>query len=257
MKSTLLRLVTALFGLLSVAAAGAQSATLYVNRVVVTAPGDVSLGELVRVAGSVPLAARETLSSSFAVLGDRVLYVPVAAYALRLETAFGTDAIIVGSRSLLVPAGTPAESQTYLLDRLIDSLQGKGLLGETPVELSLAFAAPQGAAPQDGTPTVQVQRSSRGVTEVSFALTGSNGGTVTGRLSLPSAASTQDSPGSAVKSGAAVRVVFHKGPITIEMPGKALSSAVIGGAVGVLISDTQKRFTGQVLEGKAVEVDLP
>jgi flagella basal body P-ring formation protein FlgA len=60
-----------------------------------------------------------------------------------------------------------------------------------------------------------------------------------------------------VKSSAPVRVVFRKGPITVEMPGRALASASIGENVGVYISDSQKTFSGRVIDGKAVQVDLP
>jgi flagella basal body P-ring formation protein FlgA len=52
-------------------------------------------------------------------------------------------------------------------------------------------------------------------------------------------------------------VVFRKGPITVEMPGKALATAAVGDAVSVVVADIQKTFTGRVLEGKAVQVDLP
>ena len=52
-------------------------------------------------------------------------------------------------------------------------------------------------------------------------------------------------------------MVFRKGPITVEMPGKALASAAVGESVSVYIADSQKTFTGRVTDGKAVQVDLP
>jgi flagella basal body P-ring formation protein FlgA len=41
------------------------------------------------------------------------------------------------------------------------------------------------------------------------------------------------------------------------MPGKALASASVGENVSVFVADSQKTFTGRVIEGKAVQVDLP
>ena len=75
-----------------------------------------------------------------------------------------------------------------------------------------------------------------------------------GRLTLvaPLGAAT-----AAVRSGTPVNVIFKKGLITIEMPGKTLGSASVGDPVSVLVAESQKTFSGQLLDGKAVEVDLP
>jgi len=54
-----------------------------------------------------------------------------------------------------------------------------------------------------------------------------------------------------------VRVVFHKGPITIEMQGKAQGQAAVGDMVNVMVTDSQKSFTGRLRAGKAVDVELP
>jgi len=242
--------------------AGAPAATLYVNRVVVAPPGSVSLDTLVRSSVAPDALAREQLARSVAVLADTLQYLPVAAYGPQLASAFGSDAIIVGSWSLVVPRGTSAESQPYLLDRLVDYLVSQGLLGDAPSQIAFAVGSSSGAPPRDGTPVFQVVRTPRG-TEVSFQLTGTSGGSVSGRASLPAAvaapdaAPTADAGAPAVKGATIVRVVFRKGPITVEMPGRVVAGGGVGQAVTVYIPDSQKTFTGRVLDGKAVQVDLP
>ena len=234
---------------------GADGATLYVNRTVVAAPGDIGLGMLVRSAGPLPAAAQEGLSRSVTVLGDAVQYLPVSLYMPQLEAAFGADAIIVGSRTMLIPKGTSAEGESYLLDRLGDFLAAQRLVDDGKVELAFTQTSLKGSPPQDGIPSCQVARTSRGI-EVSFLLTGSGGNSVSGRVTLPSGSAGQDLQ-RGVKSSAPVRVVFRKGLITVEMPGKALASAAVGESVSVFVADSQKTFTGRVTDGKAVQVDLP
>ena len=85
-------------------------------------------------------------------------------------------------------------------------------------------------------------------------MVGAAGSSVTGKISLAAAATD---PGSDVKPGTVVKVIFHKGPITIEMPGKAMGSASTGESVSVYVADSQKSFMGTVVDGKAVKVDLP
>jgi hypothetical protein len=234
---------------------GAGGATLYVNRIVVAAPGDIGLSTLVHTAGPLSPAAQEGLARSVTTLGDAVQYLPVSLYMPQLETAFGTEAIIVGSRTILIPKGTPAEGESYLVDRLADFLAAQGLVDDGKVDLAFTLASLKGSPPQDGIPSCQVMRTSRGI-EVSFLLTGSGGSSVSGRVTLPPAPAGPDRQ-RGVKSSAPVRVVFRKGPITVEMPGKALGSAAVGESVSVYIADSQKTFTGRVTDGKAVQVDLP
>jgi hypothetical protein len=195
------------------------------------------------------------MSRSVTVLGEAVQFLPTSAYMPLLEAGFGDDAIIVGSRTVLVPKGTSAEGESYLLDRLADFLSTQGLVDDGKVDISFTQGSLKGAPPQDGTPTYQVVKSSRGI-EVSFHLTGSGGNAVAGRVTLPAAPAGADLQWG-VKSSSPVRVVFRKGPITVEMPGKALSSASVGESVSVFIADSQKTFTGRVIDGKAVQVDLP
>ena len=244
-----------LAGLLLGAGSGSPGATLYVNRIVLAAPGNVSLDALIRTSAALSPEAREAMSRSATVLGDAVQFLPVSQYAPQLEAVFGTDAIIVGSWSLVVPRGTSAEGEPYLLDRLADFLIAQNLVGDGRTDLSFTLGSLSGSPPQDGSPMFQVVKTSRG-TEVSFRLAGSGGGTVSGRVTLPAAPAGPDSA-PAVKSNAPVRVVFRKGPITVEMTGRTLARAAVGQQVAVYISDSQKTFTGRVLDGKAVQVDLP
>jgi hypothetical protein len=234
----------------------AQGATLYVNRIVSAVPGDINLGDLVYAAGEIPAEAREALSRSVAVLGDKVLLIPAALYREQLEAAFGRDSIIVGSRSIVVPRGALPEEETLLLVRLVDFLAAQGLVGAARAELTLVQNLVKGTFPTDGNPVFQVLKGSIGTFDVSFSMTGSGGSSVSGRVSF-SAPAGPAGGAEGVKSGTPIQVFFRKGPITIEMPGKALATAAMGGKVGVSIADSQRSFIGRVVDGKAVEVELP
>lgn len=247
-------LAVAAAALLLGAGGGYQGTTLYVNRVVVASPGDVSLGALVRSSSALSAEALEAMSRSATVLRDSIQYLPVSQYQPLLDSAFGADAILVGSWSLIVPRGTSAEGQGYLLDRLADYLISQNLLADARVDISFSIAGLKGTAPQDGTPSFQVVRTARGV-DVHFSLSAADGSSVTGRATLPPAAGPDTAEG--VRQNAPVRVVFRKGPLTVEMPGKALASASVGDTVKVFVADSQKTFTGRLAQGKAVQVDLP
>jgi hypothetical protein len=235
--------------------AGAQGATLYVNRVVVAMQGDVGLGAIIRSSGTLSLEQRESLARSVTVLGPFVQYLPMSSYANQLESAFGENAIIVGSKTVLIPKGTPAEEVPYLLDRLGDFLAAQGLAKDGTVEVSLTISSLKGTAPQDGTPLFQVLKTSGGI-EISFVLTGASGNAVSGHVKLASGLAGADTQKS-VKVNSPVQVNFHKGPITVEMPGKALSTASVGDNINVFVAEDQKTFTGRVISAKEVQVDLP
>jgi hypothetical protein len=245
-------------GLLLGAGGGFSGATLYVNRIVVAPQGNVSLGALVRSSGPLAAEAREALSRSATVLGDSLQYLPVSQYQAQLDAAFGTDAILVGSWSMIVAQGTSAEAEGYLLSRLADFLISQNLLADSRVDMSFTLASLRGNPPEDGTPSFQVVKTVRGA-EVSFSLAGSDGSSVAGRVTLaPRPDDGSDTgPTAGVKTNSAVRVVFRRGPITVEMPGRALESAAVGQIVSVYVPDSRKTFTGRVREGKAVQVDLP
>jgi hypothetical protein len=242
--------------LLTAGAVEAQGTTLYVNRLVSADPGDIALGNLVHAAGDIPAAARETLARSIAIAGDKVLLIPSALYREQLEAVFGRDSIIVGSRTIVVPRGMFPEEETYLLTRLADFLSTQGLVGAAAIELFLAQYQLKGSFPTDGNPLFQVVKAANGSVEVSYSLTGSGGGSVSGRVSFSAPTGGAGST-DGVRSGAPVKVIFHKGPITIEMPGKATATAAMGGRVGVYVADSQRSFIGRVVDTKAVEVELP
>ncbi len=155
---------------------------------------------------------------------------------------------------MIVARGTSAEGQAYLLDRLADYLISQNLVADARVDMSFTLSSLTGGAPKDGFPVFQVMRSARGV-EVTFTLNGTDGSAVAGRVTLPPPSAVDTASG--VKSNSAVRVVFRKGPITVEMPGKALSSAAVGDSVTVYIPESQKTFSGRLLPERAVQVDLP
>jgi hypothetical protein len=235
---------------------GASGVTLYVQRVVVADPGDLRLGDLVQASGELSPEAREALALSVAVMADRVLYIPVSWYRTQLDAAFGPGAILVGTRTLVIPRGSSMDGQAYLADRLADWIQSQRT--ETKTEITIGSLTARGTPPADGTPVIQATRNTPGSTDVTFSLSGSAGGTVAGRLTLAASPGTgSDAASPAVKSGTAVNVVFKKGLITIEMPGKTLGSASVGDPVSVVTSESQKTFSGQLIDGKAVEVDLP
>jgi hypothetical protein len=251
-------ILLAAFSYAQEAPVGTRGITVYVNRVVAAPQGEVSLGALVRSSGQLSPSEQEALLRGVTVLGSSVQFLPASLYQAWIEAAFGRDAIIVGSRTLLIPKGTAAENEAYVLDRVADYLVAQKLVGSARVEMTFTQGGLTGTPPQDGTPSFQVTRSVRGV-EVSFLLAGSSG-SVNGRVTI---ASADAAPGaqydaqSGVRSSSAVRVVFHKGPITVEVPGRALAAASVGDTVRVSISESQKTFTGRLGEGKAVQVDLP
>ena len=262
MRRILLRLALPLLALLFLAAAvDGQSATLYVNRLLVAEPGDIRLADLVNTSDEIPAAAQETLALSIAIVSDKVLYLPAALYVELLERAFGNGSIIVGSRTVVVPRGALPEGEAFIIDRLADFLDGQGLLGDGRMELAITYNQVRGTLPREGNPVFQIQKTAKGTREVLFTLAGTGGSSVTGRVAL-SAAGAASVSGEGVKSGNPVRVFFRKGPITIEMPGTSRAAAAVGERVGVYVADGQKNFTGRVMDGKAmevkvVEVDLP
>jgi len=253
-RSPLPALLLMLVLLPALTAAGAGT-TIYVHRVVAAAPGNITIGDLVQASGDVPPAAAETLARSVAVMGDKVLYVPTGEYRAQLEAGFGPGAILVGSRSTIIPQGSALASQTYLVDRMMEWLQSQHLLADAKTEIAVTQITARGAPPQDGTPVFQVVKAAPAGTDVTFSLSGTGGGSVTGKLAV--AGQRPGTTADGVKAGTAVNVVFRKGLITIEMPGRTLASASVGDTVSVSIPDSQRTFTGQVLDGKAVQVDLP
>jgi len=248
-----------LLGLLLLASAQwaeARGVTVYIQRVIVADPGNIRLGDLVQPSGDAPASAGETLSQDVAsVVANHILYIPSRSYMDRVEDAFGRDSIFVGSRSLVIPRGALPDSEIPLLDRLADFLSASGVLGDDVSDIEIRSIRLVGALPQNPVPSFQLVRSSRGSVETSFTVAG-DAPQASGRIILELKSDPRATVAE-VRASDPVRVVFHKGPITIEMQGKALGAAAVGQAVNVLVSDSQKSFTGTLQAGKAVDVELP
>jgi hypothetical protein len=242
--------------LLLAASVFGQGAAVYMRHTVTAGPGDIRLGDIVRTAATPSPAAFETLARSIAVMQDKILYLPSSLSTRLLEEAFGSDSIIVGTRTMALPKNALPEGEDYILDRLGDFLYAQGLVGDAKVELTIVQNLVKGVPPRQGTPSFQVLKTTRGTCEVAFSLSAGAGSSVSGRVSFP-AIDVPPAIGDRVSSGTAVKVVFRRGPVTIEMPGKALASAHVGERVGVRVAESQKSFAGMLLEGKAVDVELP
>jgi len=251
---TLMRRALLLLLLFTAAASEARSVTLYVQRVVVADPGPLKLGDLVQPVGDSPLAAGETMALAVATVSDRLLYIPSRTYSDSLEAGFGQDSIIVGSRSLVVPRGAFPPEEMPILDKLLDFLADQGILGSGRADMEVRLNQVPGTISRDSNPVFQLIRSSRGIVEVSVAA-GTGAGVVSGKVVLVVSGAGTGAPD--VKSSDPVHVVFHKGSITIEMDGRALSAAAIGDSLKVQVPESQKSFVGRLSPGKAVNVDLP
>ena len=250
------RLALFLAFLLLAGAADARETTVYVQRVVLADAGDVSLGDLVRTKGDVGAQGQEALAQSIVVLADAPFYIPASLYIDGLEAAFGNDAIVVGSRSLVIPRGAVPDGEAFLLDRLADYLCGQGVLGDQKAELHFTQNLVTGAPPQQGNPVFAMRKTVTGSVEVSFSLSGDPGNSVTGRVVIPA---TDGGLGTSqgLRTGSLVQVVFHRGLITIEMPGKITGPVGAGEKVSVYVPDSQRTFSGKIIDGKAVSVELP
>ncbi len=250
------RLLIAL-ALLSLAAASLEGkdVTIYIQRVLIADPGEIRLGDLVQTAGEAPAAAWETLAVAVATLAGHLLYIPSRSYMDRIEDAFGREAIFVGSRSLVIPRGAVPDSQVSLLDRLVDFLTDAGMLGGDVADIDVRSVQLAGTLPRDASPAFRMVRSSKTSVEVSFTVP-AEGEQTSGRILV----GLREDPRAAASDIAAsdpVLVVFHKGPITIEMQGKAQGPAAVGDTVSVMVMDSHRTFSGRLLSGKAVDVELP
>ena len=242
--------------LLLSAVVDAGGATLYVNRVIVADPGEIRLSDLVKASGEVPLEAQEILARDASPLSDHLLYIPVSLYRGLLEEGFGRDSIIVGSRSLVIPRDSASDGMVALFDRMVDFFVQRGLMGEDKIELEIVQKQVTGNLPLGGTPVFQILKAVQGSTEISFTTTGPGGETAFGRLVVTlRAGASADREG--VRASDQVQVFFRKGPIAIEMQGKALSTAALGEKVSVYVADSLKSFSGRVAGRKAVEVEIP
>jgi hypothetical protein len=233
----------------------ARGVTVYVQRVYVTDPGDVRLGDLVKPSGGdAPVSAGEILAQDVASVSNSILFIPSSAYIDRVADAFGRDSIFVGSRSLVIPRGLVSDDEISLLDRCVDFLVDSSVLGNDMTDIEVSSVQVNGTLPQNGVLTFQIVRSSPESVEATFSAGPLTQGS--GRVILAMKANRQTAALS-VHASDAVRVIFHKGPITIEMLGRTLTAAALGQTVNVLVTDSQKSFMGKLLAGKTVDVELP
>jgi len=247
----------AFFGLLLMAAAASaqtQGVTIYIQRILVSDPGDVRLGDLVRTSGAIPDPARETLALSVATISDHLLYIPGRLCIDRIGDAFGRDSIVVGSRTLVIPRGAVPDATVPLMDKLVDFLGDAGVLGAEPADIEIKSIHVTGTLPQNIVPVFQIARSSRGSVEITFAAAEAGQGSGKILLALKEERRTAAAD---IKASDPVRVIFHKGPITIETQGKAQASAAVGETVNVLAGDSARTFSGRLRDGKVVDVELP
>ncbi len=91
-----------------------------------------------------------------------------------------------------------------------------------------------------------------GVVEVAFEGAGNRTSRVVlrARQAVPSASD-------GVKSGESVQVFFRRGAVTVEMEGRALSSAAPGQGVTVYVAESRRSFAGTASGRKVVDVVLP
>jgi hypothetical protein len=250
------RTATAALLLLCVLAApGLCGTTLYVNRVVEAPPGPLRLAELVT--GALPGTAGAVLDAVVATVGTNPLAVPSRSWAGILERGIGPDLILVGSRTLVVPRGRFSPAEAELLSRLAAFLDSSGLLGDSRMELELVRPLPPDVQPGAAVRfTVDRNLGAPQGRELSCTLFSEESGRSLGTLCVrvrPAAAPA----GEGVRAGDRVEVSFRKGPLTIEMQGKALASAGFGDSVAVYVPDSLRSFSGLVIGKKAVSVELP
>jgi hypothetical protein len=209
---------------------------------------------------------RDVLRRPVDELEDRALLLPISLY--RSQLAQGGDLIVVGKRTLVVPRGSPADGALPLFDRLVDRMQELGWLGPGRVEIEVERVSGQDARQTVREPVFTVLRADRragplsGEVEVGFRGTADSGDTASGRITLrlrqdagPDSAAPDPSLG--VRANDQVFVQFRKGALTVEMPGRVVAPAQAGEQVTVFVPDARRSFSGILLEGKVVSVDIP
>jgi hypothetical protein len=243
--------------ILLAAATASGAATLYLRRVVSADPAGLTVGDLVQIAGEIPKAAQDLLSRSTAAPAGRMLLVPATFFRDLLTGSLGEGATFVGNRSLVVPPALVAGDAVDLLDRLVEWLDSQGGFGRGAIELELLQAPERSALPavSPGFSLVRAERSAgllSGVVEVSFLGAGNRTSRVVlrARQAIPSASD-------GVHSGETVQIFFRRGTVTIEMEGRALSSAAPGQGVTVWVAESRRSFAGTAAGRKVVDVELP
>jgi hypothetical protein len=257
----------------------AGALTLYVRRVVVAERGALMVGDLVQPMGDVSPQLHEIMQRWTADLADAPLLIPSGRYRAFFGEG-GTDGLIlVGKRTLVVPAGSISSEEVVLLDRLVDCMEDLGGLGEGSADLQairVTGLSPGPISPADiSFNLIRAEKNGQlfsGQAEFGFRTALPEGGRTSGRISLRIVQQTQQASGesgsrittaggnaadSAVKANDTVAVFFTKGVITVEMQGRAQSTASIGGSVCVYVPESRMSFNGIVIGDKAVSIELP
>jgi hypothetical protein len=141
-------------------------------------------------------------------------------------------------------------------DRMVDFLVQKGILADQRSELRFAQRQLTTSLPDGATPVFQILKNAHGAIELVYTNGGRTGESASGTIVLSIiGADLMDRGGVGVSD--LVQVRFRKGPIEIEVQGRALSPAAVGERVSVYIADSMKSFAGTVAGRKAVEVEIP
>ncbi len=268
----MIRATTAILTVLLLwAASDSEAATLYVRRVLVTDRGTLTVGSIVQASGDVSPEIREALDRSIGEVGGVILLVPCGSYKDLFDPKSGHDLIFVGNRTLVAPKGLAADNAISLLDKLIDYMEGQGLVGQGRTELEIVQMTGlprESSVVSPAFKTIRVEKRgglASGTAEFSFQGSSKDAEVAAGRITLristdstggdaSTAAQGEDALG--VRANETVSVIFRKGSIVIEMNGKALASAREGERVSVFIPENRKSFSGIVMANKAVSVEL-
>ncbi len=242
---------------LAAAGAGqkAGASTLYLRRLVVAEPSQLTIGDLLRCSEPLTGDAARALERPVGAAAGRMLLLPSTWFSRELSAVVGADTILVGRRSLVVPGGLAGAGTATLLDRLMDWLESLGGFGAGSVELELV-RAPSASSVTAAEPAFELLAAERasglyaGAVEVSVRTSAGPAERVSFRVrqELP-----VENPG--VRAGDPVTVVMRRGAITIEMEGKALSSAAAGKSVTVRVTDGERTFAGTAERPGVVNVD--
>lgn len=268
---------------LSMMLAGLQTApalTLYVKRAVVSEQGIVKVADVVQASGELSAEARGCLDQAVGSVSDGLLVVPSGLYRGEFEKRTGGNLIVVGSRTLVAGKGSSAEKDLPLLDRLVDSLNPEGFGGGAAEISVVQLQKPAASIPVSRLQFDPVRVEKRGAlysgaAEFTIRDSASESGVSIGRVIIrvtqdTAAAASQvtaaadaaplsgdgSTEGYVISANDPVTVVFRRGAIAIEMPGKAQGSASLGRTVSVYIPESRLTFTGIVTGNKAVTVDI-
>ena len=139
-------------------------------------------------------------------------------------------------------------------------------MAETDISLSQAYLAETSLS--GATPSSSKKPSKTNVSVIETLLNEaffSDGEVATARHHLPKGKlllkedvnKVEDVALAGVKAGDRVNIIFRKGNIWLEVPGKTYRSGDVGDQITVYQLDGHRRFTGIVIGPKEVEVEIP